>query len=196
MNEIFSLMDDFIIESKEHLNSLQELFLILEKQYENPDPELINKIFRAIHTVKGASGFFGLRNVGELSHIMETILSLMRSGEMKPNPEIIDNLLNGVDILNGLIDDVHNSDTRDISDKLTIFNNMLMENDNSREKISPSSYVSLTDIEKKLSFSFRQSTLQNIPAAHEFLYVLKYDLNSLKRNMALVLKNLFITSMK
>jgi two-component system chemotaxis sensor kinase CheA len=57
------LIEGFIAEAKEHLSAVESDFLMLEEQKENPDPALLNKVFRSIHSVKGAAGFLGFEKV-------------------------------------------------------------------------------------------------------------------------------------
>ena len=114
--ELDELTEEFVVESKEHLESIEDEFLKLESQSDSPDFDLIAKVFRAIHSVKGAAGFFGLTNINDLSHAMETLLSMMREGEIKPEAKYIDQLLVGVDYLNRMLDDLVSSNDLDISD--------------------------------------------------------------------------------
>ncbi len=96
------LLQDFVTESSEHLESIEDDFLLLEEQKDNPDKELIGKVFRAIHSVKGAAGFFGLVSINDMAHVMETLLSMMREGEILPQSQYIDGLLEGVDALKNM----------------------------------------------------------------------------------------------
>lgn len=76
---------------------------LLELGQGDPDPELINGVFRAIHSIKGGSGTYGFHSVGRLSHVMETLLDEVRGGERSIEPEIIDVLLAGVDVVRELL---------------------------------------------------------------------------------------------
>jgi two-component system chemotaxis sensor kinase CheA len=60
------LIKEFVTETKEHLESLEDDFLALESQKETPEKDLIDNIFRVIHTIKGNAGFFQLKNIGDL----------------------------------------------------------------------------------------------------------------------------------
>ena len=55
------MVEAFVAEAKEHLDSIEDDFLTLERQKDNPDQALLDKVFRAIHSVKGAAGFLGLK---------------------------------------------------------------------------------------------------------------------------------------
>ena len=116
------LIEGFIAEAKEHLNAIEDDFLNLEKQKDNPDRALLDKVFRAIHSVKGAAGFLDLGNMTGLAHVMETLLSRIRVGEIRPEFEYIDALLAGVDLLTAMLDDIQHSNKVDITsvhDRLT-----------------------------------------------------------------------------
>lgn len=109
------LLLDFVTESKEHLETIEDDFVVLVQQKDNPDTELVNKVFRAIHTVKGVAGFVGQKRIGELSHIMESLLQQIKVGKKRPEQRFIDVLLEGVDQLNTMLDDVESSNDMDIS---------------------------------------------------------------------------------
>ncbi|MBF0209758.1 MAG: chemotaxis protein CheA [Desulfamplus sp.] len=88
----------FIDETIENLQAAEQMFIHLE---ENPDDiEIVNAIFRPIHSLKGTSGFFGLIKTKELAHNMENLLDAVRKGEKKATKEVIDALLPGIDQLN------------------------------------------------------------------------------------------------
>ena len=72
-------------------------------------------MFRAIHSVKGAAGFLCLDNMSVLAYVMETMLSRMRAGKMRPESEYIDALLAGVDLLSAMLDDIKHSNEVDIT---------------------------------------------------------------------------------
>jgi len=99
-----SFYEDFVMEAQEHFENLEKHFLELE---ENPeDLDVLNTIFRSVHTIKGASGFLGLKTIGELSHKGENILDDLRKGKMKITPDVVDVLLDTFDLLKILVDNV------------------------------------------------------------------------------------------
>jgi two-component system chemotaxis sensor kinase CheA len=113
------ILDEFITEASEHLASVEDALLGLEKAVGGPSyADIVNKVFRAVHTVKGTSGFMGLKNLADVAHLAETILSLMRSGEMLPNPANIDALLGAVDAIREMLANVETSNEYDISEVL------------------------------------------------------------------------------
>jgi len=112
------LLQMFFEESKEHLDGIESDFLDIEEMGEDLDVELVNKVFRAIHSVKGGAGFLGLDTIKELTHNMENILNKMRNSEIIPTPELISTMLSSLDKLNDLINDFMNSNEADISENL------------------------------------------------------------------------------
>jgi len=103
-DEMQEILGDFLVESNELVASLDENFVRLE---ETPDdPNLLNEVFRAAHTIKGTSGFLALDDVTSLTHKMEDVLNRLRKGELTINGDIMDVLLESVDNLKVLLADV------------------------------------------------------------------------------------------
>jgi len=94
MKEIF---EEFAVEAREQLESLENDMLELEKDPENE--ELLNRAFRSMHTIKGGAGFLGLTPIVEVAHKAEDLLGLMRSGELKLTPEINDVIFRAIDFI-------------------------------------------------------------------------------------------------
>lgn len=101
------LLEELVIESQEHLGSLEPDLLALEK---GPSPEetaeLVNRIFRGIHSIKGGCGFLGIAPVQALTHRMESVLMKVRSGKLAVTPPMVDVLLEGTDCVRRMLDDV------------------------------------------------------------------------------------------
>lgn len=107
---------EFIVESQEHLGDIENQLLAIEAGGAAIDLELVNKVFRSIHSIKGASGFLGFTAIGELSHSMENVLNLMRGKELVPTSEIIDVLLRAADVLRGMINAAESSNGTNVSE--------------------------------------------------------------------------------
>lgn len=121
-------LDLFIDETKEHLQSLNEHILVLEKEPENEDT--INEIFRAAHTLKGMAGTMGFTRMQRLTHDLENVFSEIRSGNMKVNPKLIDILFRGLDALESYLDVISsegNEGTEDNEDIINDLNSVLEE---------------------------------------------------------------------
>ncbi len=91
----------FFDESQEHLEEMEQLLLDLD--IENPDPEMLNSIFRAAHSIKGGSGIFGFDALGSVTHIMESLLDKIRKGQMVIVASMVDLFLNSVDQLKDIL---------------------------------------------------------------------------------------------
>jgi len=99
--DISRFRETFFQEADEHLGEMESGLLQLEG---NPDPELLNAIFRGAHSIKGASGTFGFEDVAHFTHAMEGLLDRMRAGAIEPSAERIGLLLESLDTLRRLLD--------------------------------------------------------------------------------------------
>ena len=103
-DEMQELIKEFIAETEEVLEGLDQCFIKLETS--PGDLVLINDIFRAVHSVKGSAGFLGFNRLVEVAHQSENILNKLRQKEMQADPEAIDIILESVDVLKRLIKEV------------------------------------------------------------------------------------------
>ena len=113
------ILADFIIEAKEHLETIEPNLLLLEREPENT--ALLNDIFRPMHSLKGASGFMGLNRMNGLAHRAENILDELRKGSMRVTTEIMDVILAATDLLRQIIDNIeHTNSEGDVDTSLLI----------------------------------------------------------------------------
>ncbi len=92
------LMNDFILESREHLTAIELQLLTLDQDPSNS--EAIHAIFRGFHTIKGMAGFLDLDAVRDVAHEVETVLDLARNSKLAITSAIIDRILESKDYLN------------------------------------------------------------------------------------------------
>ncbi|HEY2457537.1 MAG TPA: response regulator [Candidatus Acidoferrum sp.] len=90
------ILEFFQPEAEEHLQIVSDCLLSLEG---NNNPEEINRLFRAIHTVKGSAAQVGLRRLGAIAHRVEDLIGRLRDGEIEPSPAVVDVCLESVDVL-------------------------------------------------------------------------------------------------
>ena len=90
------ILEFFQPEAEEHLQIVGDCLLSLEG---NNNPEDINRLFRAIHTVKGSAAQVGLKRLGAIAHRVEDLIGRLRDGELQPSPSIVDICLESVDVL-------------------------------------------------------------------------------------------------
>ena len=102
MDDIQELLEDFLVEAFEMIEEMDQDLVELES---NPDDlELLNKIFRVAHTIKGSGSFLNLDKLTYLTHHMETLLDKARKGEVAITPEIMDVTLESVDAMKGILE--------------------------------------------------------------------------------------------
>jgi two-component system chemotaxis sensor kinase CheA len=176
MNLDDELLGEFINESREHLTTIEADLLAIEEAGANIDLELVNKVFRAAHSIKGASGYFGLNKVKELAHKAETVLDMMRSKKMIPNAEITNLLLAAFDQLREMINHPAESVTADIGDLVTNLTGLASSYLPQEQKASLTQTVSLSSegggspsIVSKLDF-------ERSKESGHCLYSVEYDL--------------------
>ena len=109
------IIEEFVAESRDHLNSIDPDLLAMEKNPGEVSPDVINRIFRAIHSIKGAAGFFGFDALKDLAHAMESVLMQVRDGKLQVTSALMDPLFVGVDMLKSMVENVHSSNDTDIS---------------------------------------------------------------------------------
>ncbi|HTQ96170.1 MAG TPA: Hpt domain-containing protein, partial [Candidatus Acidoferrum sp.] len=90
------ILEFFQPEAEEHLQIVSDCLLSLEG---NNNPEEINRLFRAIHTVKGSAAQVGLRRLGSIAHRVEDLIGRLRDNDLEPSPDLVDICLESVDVL-------------------------------------------------------------------------------------------------
>ena len=103
----------FYEESYEGLDAMEQG--LLDMDMDEPDDEVINTIFRAAHSIKGGSGTFGFSQVADFTHVVETLLDEVRSGDRAINKSIMDLLLSSVDCIRSLLQELQAGDDPDLS---------------------------------------------------------------------------------
>jgi len=178
-------MQIFIDESLEHLADIQNDLLAIEAAGADIDENLVNKVYRAAHSIKGGAGFMGLTNIKDLTHEMENILGKIRSREMIPNAEIINILLLASDALVELINNITQSNDIDISNHieslLSVADGMPdkkeAEAESEIEKFDDSSksyYISTPD--QMTSFAITEDMISEGRKGGKNIYLIRFDL--------------------
>jgi two-component system chemotaxis sensor kinase CheA len=116
-----TLFQDFIAETEEHLEEMENNLLRLELDPRNP--EILNEIFRSVHTIKGSAEYLGVERIAELSHKLENLLELLRHGKRLLDKDIIDALMGARDRISKLIKDleraqVEETEIKDLMERL------------------------------------------------------------------------------
>jgi two-component system chemotaxis sensor kinase CheA len=112
LNQGGKALSDFVAEATEILDTLNKDLLTLdERRGQEVDPELINGIFRAAHSLKGLSGLFGQDRIARLAHGMEDLLDRLRLGKLALDDSTLDALVEGLDVLQALLVDASRGET-------------------------------------------------------------------------------------
>ena len=118
----------FFDESDEHLDDMEQLLMSLN--VESPDPEELNSIFRAAHSIKGGSGIFGFDALMNLTHVMENLLDKARNNEIAVTADIVNVLLETLDVLKDTLNAYRDETAipqENIDDRIKILNGVINE---------------------------------------------------------------------
>ena len=109
-DEMAEIVAEFLTESNELMENVIQDIVVIE---ETNDEEVVNSIFRAVHTIKGTSSFLGFSTLSQLAHKAEDVLGMIRKGEMVPDKEVTDILLQSFDLMKQLLDDIQDKGAED-----------------------------------------------------------------------------------
>ncbi len=124
-DEMREIIEEFIVEANELAEKAIQDVVAIEN---NPDEELINSIFRAVHTIKGTSSFLGFDTLSTLSHKLEDVLGLVRKGNLKPLQDVTNASLESLDLIRALLEEIketgsEKSDTAAVTERLEALKN-------------------------------------------------------------------------
>jgi len=142
------LASEYLAECREHLATLETGLLAMEEEPEEADGYLINRAFRAVHSVKGGAGVFDLVKIRELAHQTEDVLALFRTGDMIPTPPRVRVLLRATDRLRDMIHNPGESNHADISGIVAALTRL--RKDGPAAEISTSEAASAREVPKGL----------------------------------------------
>jgi two-component system chemotaxis sensor kinase CheA len=120
--DVSQYLEIFIDETQEHLQTLSDELMVLEKEPDNADT--INEIFRAAHSLKGMAGTMGYKRMQTLTHNMENVFSEIRNGKMKVVPELVDTLFQGLDALQAYLENIQNTADEGTEDNQPILDSL------------------------------------------------------------------------
>jgi two-component system chemotaxis sensor kinase CheA len=170
------LIQDYLAECREHLATIETDMLAIEQNAAEIDEQLVNRVFRAAHSIKGGAGFFDLAKIRELAHKTENALDLIRSRQMVPTPEVVSILLLAFDKLRELIGSHRESNQADISEFVlaltTLSAGSLPEDEKS--SLSDQVMVQVPDANKHIQVS--AFDLSQARKGGKCVYLIEYDL--------------------
>ena len=136
--DVSQYLEIFIDETKEHLQNLNDLLLVLEKEPE--DKATINEIFRAAHSLKGMAGTMGYKRMQNLTHNMENVFSEIRNDKMKVTASLVDTLFQCLDALESYLNNIQESSDEGTEDNeaiIKLLNDFLATEGNMPEESQP-----------------------------------------------------------
>jgi len=166
----------YVEESEEHLADIEKDLLTIEEMGADIDENLVNKVFRAAHSIKGGAGFMGLNGIKELSHKLENVLGLIREKEMKPNSEIVSVLLTGFDRLNELMNNINASNDMDISSQVAALESLTNASLSQEDKESVDRTLDISLPNGQVVFKVCEFDMKQARKGGKFVYLVEYDL--------------------
>jgi len=175
------MMDDetlqmYVEEAAEHLGDIENDLLAIEQAGADIDVELVNKVFRAAHSIKGGAGFLGLTKIKDLGHKIENILDMVRNRELVPEPEVVNIVLLAFDKLRDLITNVAESNEVYIDDHVAALTAAASANLKGEEKASVDRRVEIRDGKGRVVFEVAEFDLLQNKKGGKNLYLLEFDL--------------------
>jgi two-component system chemotaxis sensor kinase CheA len=170
------LVQDYLAECREHLATIETDLLAIEQGGAQIDENLVNRVFRAAHSIKGGAGFFDLSKIRELAHKTENALDLIRSRQMVPTPEVVSILLMAFDKLREMIGNHRQSNEAEIGefvDALTALNSASLPADQ-RASLHQQVELPLPEADKHIQIS--AFDLSQARRGGKCIYLIEYDL--------------------
>lgn len=175
------MMDDetlqmYVEEATEHLGDIENDLLAIEQAGADIDVELVNKVFRAAHSIKGGAGFLGLNKIKDLGHKIENVLDMVRNRELVPDPEVVNIVLLAFDKLRDLITNVATSNDAYIDDHIAALTAATSANLHPGEKATVENRVEIQDRRGRTVFVVPEFDLVQNRKSGKNLYLLEFDL--------------------
>jgi two-component system chemotaxis sensor kinase CheA len=175
------MMDDetlhmYVEEAREHLGDIESNLLEVEQAGDNFDPDQVNKVFRAAHSVKGGAGFLGLNNIKELAHKIENVLDMVRNYQLSPTPDVVNIVLLAFDRLSELVDNVAESNEMDISEHIRALTAVTSNNLPGEEKESVVREMEIKDRNGRAIFTISELDFNQATKGGSYVYLLEFDL--------------------
>ena len=176
----FSLDDelvlDYLAESREHLATIETDLLAMEQAGAAIDEQLVNRVFRAAHSIKGGAGFFDLLQIKELAHRTENVLDLVRSRQMTPDSEMVSILLLAFDKLRSLLENCRESNNADISEFTAALTRLTEDHLRGTAKTSPERELAVRVPNRGRELTASMFDLDQARRSGKTIYVIEYDL--------------------
>lgn len=167
---------EYLAECREHLATIETDLLEIEHGGAEIDEQLVNRVFRAAHSIKGGAGFFDLAKIRELAHKTESALDMIRSRQMVPSPEVISILLIAFDKLRELIQNCATSNQADIGEFVAALTGLAENNLPPAQKSSVTGHVAISVPESSWHIEASTFDLTQARRGCKSIYLIEYDL--------------------
>ncbi len=171
-----NILEMFLEDTREHLADIETDLLDIEEAGPDFDLELVNKVFRTAHSIKGSAGFLALDNVRDLSHKIENVLDMIRSREIIPASDVVNVILRAFDKLQELVDNIEQSESIDISEHVEALTHLVTSHLPDEEKSSVTSTTRLHLPDGKPIFAISEHDLKQARKGGNYIYLVEYDL--------------------
>ena len=119
------ILSTFLLECKDHLEVIEHGVLMLESNVKQSNEDLINKMFRAAHSIKAGANLLEFRNIEAVAHVLEEIMQQVRLGAFKLTGDDVTHFLMGIDKLNEMLDNIHYCDIIDLKPLIKLLNKII-----------------------------------------------------------------------
>lgn len=174
-------MDDEIVrmfqeDTRESLADIEADLLDIEEAGQDFDPELVNKVFRAAHTIKGSASFLSLNSVRDLAHKIENVLDMIRNMEIDPQPEVVSIVLTAFDTLGAMVENVAESESMDVSGQIRELTTLVSAGLPPERQQTLTTERSITLPDGRPVFDISEHNLHQARKGGNYLYLVEYDL--------------------
>jgi two-component system chemotaxis sensor kinase CheA len=170
------IMAMFVEDTREHLADIESCLMDMEHGGADIDEELVNKVFRAAHSIKGGAGFLNLQNTRDLGHKLENVLHMIRGREIAPDTRVINILLGGFDRLRSLVESGPAGDAEDISGLLAELSSLAVAHLPEEKKADLTRTVDIALPGGRTLFTEDRLSLRQAVTGGKLLYLVEYDL--------------------
>ena len=170
------LVEEYLAESREHLTTIEADLLTIEENGAAIDEQLVNRVFRAAHSIKGGAGFFDFRKIRELAHGAESVLDMVRCRQMEPNSEMVSILLLVFDQLRKMLADYRGSNEANITEFVTALNNLTTSHLPEGQKMALEGRVTLPATRTSKIIEIAAFDLAQARRGGRSIYLIEFDL--------------------
>lgn len=170
------IMAMFVEDTREHLADIESCLMDMERDGADIDEELVNKVFRAAHSIKGGAGFLNLKNTRDLAHRLENVLHMVRGREIAPDTRVINILLGGFDRLRTLVERGPEGDAEDIAGLLADLSGLAVAHLPEEKQADLVRTVDIALPGGRVLFAEDVLSLEQAVKGGKLLYLVEYDL--------------------